>query len=594
MLRTHTAGALRAAHADENVTLCGWVDRVRDIGQLTFLSLRDRYGVTQCVFDAHVSEAGIHEQIKTLHLEDCVKILGKVRKRSEKDVNSEMATGDIEVLISGMEVLNESAELPFQVKDDAQMSDELRLKYRYLDLRRPRMQKNLELRHKVVQAVRDSLCEQGFLEIETPLLIRSTPEGARDFVVPSRLNKGSFYALPQSPQLYKQMLMVSGCDRYFQFAPAFRDEDLRADRVPVHTQIDMEMSFVEEKDVFSSVEAYVERVFKQVKGIELKGPFPAMTYKDVMERYGIDKPDIRFGLELQTVTEWAKTTDFAVFQQAECVRCLVVPGGASFSRKDIEALESIAKTHGAKGLAWCKASGVESDGTLSFSGGVSKFVKAAPESVKGAVEKLEQGDLLLFVADRFATCCAALAHVRLNLGERLGLIDHSRFAFVWVNEFPMFEWDEDRGAYNAMHHLFTQPMREDIQWLDEDPGKVRGYLYDLVLNGWELISGSLRINEPAMQQKVLDIVKMSREEAESKFGFLMNAFKYGAPPHGGSAMGLDRFVALLAGERSIREVMAYPPNNTGVFPLDGAPAPIDQRQLEELGLEVSTSSDSPE
>ena len=573
MLRSHSCGDLRLTDVDQKVQLCGWVDRVRDLGQLFFVTLRDRYGFTQCVWED--SDARLGTLLRSLHLEDCIQICGTVRKRQDRDIRLEYPTGSIEVALSDVTVLNPCANLPFQVKDQAEINDDLRLKYRYLDLRRPKMQRNMRIRHQVIQATRTALDGMDFLELETPLLIRSTPEGARDFVVPSRFHPGTFYALPQSPQLYKQMLMVSGCDRYFQFAPAFRDEDLRADRVPVHTQIDMEMTFVDERDVFQAVERYMSAVFKEVVGVELSCPFPIMTYAEAMERYGCDKPDTRFELELQTVTEAMAGCGFGVFENAECVRLLRVPQAQALSRKDIDGLEAVAKRHGAKGLAWTRVK----DGA--FVGGIGKFLKA--DRLVANLQATDD-DLLLFVADRYATCCKALSQVRLTVAGRLDVIPTDRFNFLWVNEFPLFEWDEQRQSFSAMHHLFTQPMDEDMEWLQSDPGKVRGKLYDLVLNGIELCSGSIRINRPEVQQQVLDIVKMPPEEASSKFGFLLEAFKYGAPPHGGSAVGLDRLVAVLCGTDSIREVIPYPCNNTGVFPLDGAPAAVSEEQLAELGL----------
>ncbi len=580
MLRTHTAGELNESNIGNAVKLAGWVGRTRDIGQLVFLTLRDRYGVTQCVHETDSTDDELLQQLKGLANEYCVQVSGVVRKRLDKDINPDMATGAIEVAITELKVLNKSEVLPFQVRDDLNVSDDLRLRYRYLDLRREKMQNNMMIRHKTVQAARNALCDMGFLEIETPLLVRSTPEGARDFVVPSRLHPGKFYALPQSPQLYKQMLMISGMDRYFQFAPAFRDEDLRADRVPVHTQIDMEMTFVDEQDVFHAVETMVARIFKEVKVIDLVTPFPIMSYAEAMERFGNDKPDVRFGMELQTITELAKTTSFKVFQDAESVRCIVIAEGEKVSRKDIETtLLQKAQVYGAKGLAWTRVKGGK------LAGGVGKFLESHSQTLLSQLEASE-GALILFVADKYNTCCAALSAVRLAMGKTLNLIDKSQFAFLWVADFPLFEKDEEGDQWMAMHHLFTHPKDEDLKYLDTDPGKVRGKLYDLVLNGVELLSGSIRINTPELQQKVLDIVAMSREESESKFGFLMNSFKYGAPPHGGSAMGLDRIVAILAGEDSIREVMAYPCNNQGIFPLDDSPAAANQVQLDELHIEV--------
>ncbi|SMF28807.1 aspartate--tRNA ligase [Pseudobacteriovorax antillogorgiicola] len=578
MLRTHTAGQLTEQDVNKTVTLAGWVDRVRDLGQLFFLNLRDRYGLTQCVYESSDSNDSTMSSLKSLANEYCVQVTGAVRKRNAKDINSELSTGAVEIVIETVKVLNTSEVLPVQVRDDINVSDDLRLKYRYLDLRRSRMQKNMQTRHKTLQAARDALCEMGFLEIETPLLIRSTPEGARDFVVPSRLHPGKFYALPQSPQLYKQMLMISGMDRYFQFAPAFRDEDLRADRVPVHTQIDMEMSFVDQEDVHHAVETMMKRIFKDVKGVELEDKFLAMPYAEAMERFGNDKPDMRFAMELKTITEQAKQTDFKVFAEAESVRCIVIEEGSQVSRKDIDTtLLDKAKIYGAKGLAWTRVK----DGELS--GGVGKFLAPLKDTLM-SLDDVKEGTLILFVADSYKVACAALSAVRLELGKKLDLIDHSEYKFLWVNDFPLFEQDDESGKWIAMHHLFTHPKDEDMQYLDSDPSKVRGKLYDLVLNGVELLSGSIRINTPELQQKVLDIVEMPREESEGKFGFLMNAFKYGAPPHGGSAVGFDRLVALLCGEDSIREVIAYPCNNQGIFPLDGSPAEASPDQLEELQI----------
>lgn len=578
MLRSHTCGEVRARDNGRKVTLCGWVDRFRDIGQIYFLTLRDRYGVTQCVYELGTGDDQIMTALRKLHFETCIQVTGEIRLRRDKDINHEQSTGEVELNIESIKVLNQAPqELPFQVRDDQNVSSDMRLKYRYLDLRRPHMQRNLRIRHEIVQTVRDVFNSLGFLEIETPLLIRSTPEGSRDFVVPSRVHPGTFYALPQSPQLYKQMLMISGCDRYYQFAQAFRDEDLRADRVPVHTQIDMEMTFVEEKDVFSVVETYFAAVFKKIKSIDIPTPFPVVPYSEVMEKYGIDKPDCRFGLELSTVTDWAKSIGFAAFDEAPVVRALAVNQGSEFSRKEIDELTELAKKYGAKGLAWAKWNGTE------FSGGISKFLNPQAKLV---VDKLKLGsnDIVFFVADRYEKACAALAQIRLFSGKKFNLIDKTKFNFLWVNKFPLFEWNEDRNAYDAMHHLFTHPLIEDMKWLDADPGKVRGQLYDLVLNGVELLSGSIRINNPELQRKVLKIVQMPEEEAESKFGFLMRAFDFGAPPHGGCAVGLDRLTAILCDEDSIREVIAFPCNNTGIFPLDGSPAPIDQKQLDELKL----------
>lgn len=580
MHRTHTLGELTENNINESVILSGWVDRVRDIGGLVFISMRDRYGVTQCIFESEDTKHKLWSEIKGLSLEDCIKINGTVRSRNEKDKRSDSVTGKIEVFISKIEILTKCAELPFQVKDEAIASDELRLKYRYLDLRRPKMQRHLEIKHQIVQAVREELTSKNFLEIETPVLVRSTPEGARDFVVPSRVHPGKFYALPQSPQLYKQMLMISGCDRYFQFATAFRDEDLRADRVPAHTQVDMEMAFVEQEDVFEAVEGYMKNVFSKVKNIDLKTPFPHITFKEAMDRFGCDKPDLRFGLELKTVTEIVKGKGFKVFDNAESIRTIVVDNADEISRKEIEGpLLELCKIHGAKGLAFTRVKNNE------FSGGIAKFVKDDFDSLSEFLGAKE-GSLLLFIADTYEVACKSLSAVRLSLSKKLNLCNPEEFNFVWVVDFPLFEWDEDRKAYNAMHHLFSQPMEEDIPYLDTDPGKVRGQLYDLVLNGVELASGSIRINQIEIQKKILDIVQMPAEEAESKFGFLLNSFKYGAPPHGGTGLGLDRLAAILCGVDSIKEVIAFPCNNQGIFPLDDSPQPLDEHQLKDLNLTI--------
>lgn len=587
MLRTNTCGELTIKDSDQEVTLCGWVDRLRDLGQLFFITIRDRYGITQCVWekddekDTEKAEK-IAASLKDLSNESVIQLTGVVKKRTDKDINKNFPTGEIEVRIKSVELLNKAKELPFQVREEIKASPDMRLKYRYLDLRRQKMQRNLEIRHKVLQITRDALTQMNFLEIETPLLIRSTPEGARDFVVPSRMNPGKFYALPQSPQLYKQLLMISGCDRYFQFAPAFRDEDLRADRVPVHTQIDMEMTFVEEKDVFHAVESYVTKIFKEIKGLDIPAPFPIIPYKEAMERWGIDKPDLRFDLELNTITDIAKQADFAVFQNAESVRAIYLENGKDITRKKIDELTEVAKTYGAKGLAWTKVENNE------FKGGVGKFIQSIFTPLQEKLN-LAEGALVLFVADTYKVACTALGQVRLRLGTMLDLIDHNSFKFMWVNKFPLFEWNEEQQSYNAMHHLFTKPLDEDLEYLESDPSKVRGQLYDLVLNGVELLSGSIRINRPEMQKKVLEIVSMPEEEAQNKFGFLMDAFEYGAPPHGGSAMGLDRLVAILCGESSIREVIAYPCNHNGVHPLDGSPAPINPEQYEELQIKLNLS-----
>ncbi|MGE0174875.1 MAG: aspartate--tRNA ligase [Oligoflexales bacterium] len=579
MLRTHTCGELRANSVGKEVVLSGWVDQHRDFGQLFFIALRDRYGVTQCVFEG--DDESLAQQVKELGLEYCISIKGVVRKRRDQDINKDVPTGELEVAIKKITVLNKSKVLPFSLHSKGTISDDLRFKYRYLDLRRPKMQSHLEIRNKIIQAARSALTDLGFLEIETPLFVRSTPEGARDFVVPSRVHAGKFYALPQSPQLYKQLLMISGCDRYFQFAAAFRDEDLRADRVPVHTQIDMEMSFVEEKDVFHAVETYLSRIFKEVKDITIPLPLPIMTYREAMERFGSDKPDVRFALELQTVTDLAQATDFPGFKEAATVRCITVPDAQSLSRKDLDAFAELAPKYRGCKFYFARLK----DGA--WTGGVAKFFANDCGKKLATATGAKEESVVLIVAGPYEEASKYLCALRLDMGKRFDLIDKSRLAFLWVNEFPLFEYDHDRGVYNAMHHHFCQPMAEDLQYLETKPEKVRGQLYDLVLNGVELLSGSIRINRPEIQEKVFEITGFSKEEAESKFGFLMEAFRFGAPPHGGSAMGLDRLTALLCEVDSIRDVIAFPCNNQGIFPLDGSPAPISEVQLHELSLSVT-------
>jgi aspartyl-tRNA synthetase len=576
MLRTHTCGELRGGDDGSEVTLCGWVDHHRDLGQLFFITLRDRYGQSQCVYEG--SEADLVSQLKGLSIEDCIAVTGNVRRRRDKDVNANLATGEVEVSITKIKVLNKSKTLPFQLRDEMGVSDDLRLKYRYLDLRRSRMQRNLAIRHQVIQSARSALSEMGFWEIETPLFVRSTPEGARDFVVPSRIHQGKFYALPQSPQLYKQLLMVSGCDRYFQFAAAFRDEDLRADRVPVHTQIDMEMSFVSEKDVFKAVEFYLGRIFKDVLNYTIPSPIQIMPYAEAMERFGSDKPDIRFGMEINTVTPIMKAADFDVFKHAESIRCIYATDGGAISRKDLDSFATWNDKFKKSKMFYARYK----DG--SFSGGVGKFITGElAESLRKQL-KLDKEGVVIFAAGNYNDASKYLCQIRLNLGKKLNLIDESKFAFLWVNNFPLFEWNEDRGVFDAMHHHFCQPLEEDLPLLDSDPSKVRGQLYDLVLNGVELLSGSIRINRPEIQEKVFLLTGFTKQEIQDKFGFLVNSFEYGAPPHGGSAMGLDRITAILCKEESIRDVIAFPCNNQGVFPLDGSPATLGDDQYKELGL----------
>ncbi len=579
--RDVTCGELRAGDEGRTVTLNGWVHRTRDHGGVHFLNIRDRYGITQVVV-AEDAPAGLQRATETAKLEYCVAVRGAVRRRPDDMVNPEMATGEIEVSAGQIEILSPCATLPFMIEERSEAREETRLKYRYLDLRSFSMQRKMALRSEVTFRIREYLRGRGFHEIETPTMIKSTPEGARDFLIPSRLHRGKFYAMPQSPQLYKQILMVSGFDRYFQIAHCFRDEDARGDRQLEHTQIDIEMSFVSKEDVFELVEGMMAHTFRRALGRELEIPFPRLAYHDAMNRFGSDKPDLRFELELGDASEVAAGSGFRVFEDTisggGSVKALVVPGGARLSRKQIDELEGVAKTYGAKGLAWTKI------GEGGLEGGISKFVGEKEAEIRslGAAT----GDLVLFVADRWNTACIALGAVRSRLGRDLDLIDRDRFAFAWIVDFPLFEWDEENGTWEAAHHMFTMPQEQYIDSMEDDPGAVKGDLYDLVCNGYELASGSIRIHNPELQQRIFDIVGFSREEAENRFGFLMEAFRYGAPPHGGIAPGLDRLLMILAGEESIREVIAFPKTTAGISPMDDSPSVVDERQLEELGIRI--------
>lgn len=590
MLRTHTCGELTSKHINTAVTLCGWAHRIRDIGHLAFIQLRDRYGLTQCVFDAAKQPKELHDIIKGLHKESCLAVSGKIIARSDKDKNAALATGEIELEIERIEILNNSLPLPFEVDSDEDVKEETRFKYRFIDLRRAKLRDNIITRHEVIQTVRSVFAGERFLEVHTPLFIRSTPEGARDFVVPSRILPGKFYALPQSPQLYKQMLMISGFDRYFQFAHCFRDEDLRADRGPVHTQIDLEMTFVEEDDVFEVIEKMMAAIFRDIKGTELKTPFPRMSYNDAMSKYGSDKPDLRFGLELQEISSLVQGVDFAAFkdvlaQKNGAVLALCVPGGGQFSRKQLDELTDVARKYHLKGLMSAKvtATGLET--------GIAKYLPADVQAKLCATLSAKDSDLLLFVADQKTRAQKGLGQVRLFIGRSQGMCDPNVFHFTWVNDFPLFEQDETTGQWMAMHHLFTMPHKRYLDTLEQDPGAVLGHLYDLVVNGVELSSGSIRIHKPELQKRIMNIVNMSDEEADGKFGFLFNALKYGAPPHGGAALGLDRLVAILCGEESIKEVIAFPHNSRGEYLLDGSPAKIDPHQLQELKLATLVSEE---
>jgi len=580
--RTHTCGELRKEHVGEEVVLMGWVARRRDHGGVIFIDLRDRYGITQVVCNPQRSPEA-HRKADRVRPEYVIAVRGKVELRPEGMANPKLATGEIEVMVEKMKVLNTSKAPPFPIEDRCKAGEEVRLRYRYLDLRRPPMQRNLVVRHRAYQAVRGYLSAQGFLEIETPFFIRSTPEGARDFLVPSRINRGRFYALPQSPQLYKQILMVAGYDRYFQIIRCFRDEDLRADRQPEFTQIDIEMSFVGEEEVMEVSEGMMEALFWETVGLEVWPPFSRMSYRDAVERYGTDKPDVRFGLELVDVGDIVREGNFRVFlgalEAGGRVKGINAKGGARFSRREIDELAEFVKRFKAEGLAWIR---VGPDGPSS------PIVKFFPERVLGRLlERMgaEPGDLLLFVASEERVVHQALANLRLELGRRLGLIPEGEHRLVWVVEFPLFERDEE-GNIAPAHHPFTSPVEEDVPLLEEDPFLVRARAYDLVWNGVEIGGGSIRISDRTLQEKALRALGIGGEEAREKFGFLLEALEYGAPPHGGIAFGFDRIVAMLLGETSIREVIAFPKTGTAVSLMDGAPAEVAKEQLKELGIVV--------
>ncbi len=583
MQRTVTCGGLNKNFAGKTVVLNGWIHRKRDHGGITFLNLRDRYGLTQVVIDDDASEE-LKNLAASLKQEFCIAVEGTVRCRPDSMINKEMPTGEIEVKALKIEVLSKSDVLPFQIDEKTNASEELRLKYRYLDLRSQAMQEHIILRSKVSFAVREYLTSKEFLEIETPTFIKSTPEGARDYLVPSRLYPGKFYALPQSPQIYKQILMVSGFDKYFQIARCYRDEDARGDRQPEFTQIDIEMSFASRENVLNLTEGMMQYVFKKTMNVDLPKEFIRLSYDEAIDLYGTDKPDLRFEMKMQDASFMAELGDFTVFKdavsQGGAVKALVVKAQAeNYSRKKIEELEAAAKIYKAKGLAWLKIT----DGK--FEGGITKFFEGKENEIKTRLGA-ETGDLILFVADKYKIACTALGAVRSKLGKDLGLLNPSEFKFVWIIDFPLFEWSEEEKKWEPAHHMFSAPQEKYISTMEENPEPVKGDLYDLVLNGYEIASGSIRIHNPELQKRIFKIVGFDEAEAEKKFGFLTEAFKYGAPPHGGIAPGLDRIVMIMAGETSIKEVIAFPKNTFAVSPMDDSPSEVDQKQLDELHLAV--------
>jgi len=575
--RTNTCGELAKKDIKKEAVLNGWVSSSRDHGGIIFIDLRDRYGLTQVVFDPK-HDKKTHNIAEQLRREDVIAVKGRVRYRGKDLENPNLKTGEIEILVDELEVLSKADVPPLEIEDRVEANEDMRLKYRYLDLRRPKMQKHLLIRHNAAQAAREYLNKNNFLEIETPILVRATPEGARDYIVPSRINPGKFYALPQSPQLYKQILMVSGFDRYYQLARCLRDEDLRADRQPEHTQIDLEMSFVNAEDVMELVEGLYKYMMKKVLGIDINYKFPKITHKEAMEKYGSDKPDLRFDLELTDVTEIAKKSDFQVFNKAEKIKCINPED--KFSRNEIDDLINYAISVGSKGLAWMRVTdkGLESN--------IVKFFNAGMQKKLLEKTKAKKGSILFFVADKEKNANEILSKIRIEVARRLKLIKENDFRFCWVVDFPMFEWNEDEQNWQPSHHIFTAPKKEHHATIEKDPGNVYADLYDLVLNGIELGSGSIRETNPAVQERLMKVIGLTHEEARKKFGFLMDAFKYGVPPHGGMGLGFDRIVALMCGYNDIREVIAFPKNKDAECPMDGSPSEVEEKQLKELNIKV--------
>lgn len=587
--RSYFCGEVTEQAIGESVTLKGWVQKRRDLGGLIFIDLRDRTGIVQIVFNPDVSKEALAIADK-VRSEYVLSITGKVVERAEGTINENLKTGRVEVAAEDITIINEAKTPPFTITDKTDVSEDLRLKYRYLDMRRPVMAETLKMRHQTTKAIRDYLDSEGFLDVETPILTKSTPEGARDYLVPSRVHSGEFYALPQSPQIFKQLLMVGGVERYYQIARCFRDEDLRADRQPEFTQIDIETSFMSQEDILSLAEKMMQKVMKEVKGLDVAVPFNRMSYDDAMSRFGSDKPDTRFGLELVDLSEAVKDAGFKVFTAAVVnggqVKAINVKGGASrYSRKDIDGLTEFVAIYGAKGLAWLK---VEDEG---LKGPISKFLNDEVQEAVKSLLQAETGDLILFVADKKKVVADALGALRLKLGKELELIDESKFNFLWITDWPLLEYAEEEGRYYAAHHPFTMPVREDISLLDTDPGSVRAQAYDLVLNGYELGGGSLRIFEREIQEKMFEVLGFTKEQANEQFGFLMEAFEYGTPPHGGIALGLDRMVMLLAGRTNLRDTIAFPKTASASCLLTNAPGEVSEQQLDELNLSLKVTKE---
>ncbi|MDM5330894.1 aspartate--tRNA ligase [Neobacillus sp. CF12] len=586
--RTYFCGDVPESAIGEKITLKGWVSKRRDLGGLIFIDLRDRTGIVQVVFNPDVSKEAL-ETAEKIRSEYVLDIQGTVIAREDGTINPNLKTGKIEVQAESVTIINEAKTPPFSITDKTDASEDIRLKYRYLDFRRPVIFETLKMRHQVTKQIRDFLDSQGFLDIETPILTKSTPEGARDYLVPSRVHPGEFYALPQSPQLFKQLLMLGGIERYYQIARCFRDEDLRADRQPEFTQIDIETSFLGQEDILGLMEKMMTGLMKEVKGLEIPSPFPRMTYDEAMSRFGSDKPDTRFGLELVDLSEVVKESGFKVFSAAVAnggqVKAINVTGGAEkYSRKDIDALTEFVSVYGAKGLAWLK---VDAEG---LKGPIAKFFADEDSQALRTVLNANEGDLLLFVADKKSVVADALGALRSKLGKELGLIDQSKFNFLWITDWPLLEYGEEEGRYYAAHHPFTMPVREDLPYLDTDPARVRAQAYDLVLNGYELGGGSLRIFERPVQEKMFSVLGFTPEEAQDQFGFLMNAFEYGTPPHGGIALGLDRLVMLLAGSTNLRDTIAFPKTASASDLLTNAPGEVSEAQLKELHLSLNVTN----